>query len=97
MPLTNVYGQRPITLICLALSLIGSVSSALAPNFNVLLGTRVITGLGISGIMSVGAPVVNDMFFLHERGFKTGIWTIFNTNGAHVAVLCKYLQAGGLF
>lgn len=45
--------------------------------------------MGISGMMSVGNDVVNDMFFLHERGLKTGIWTWFLLNGAHIAVLCK--------
>ena len=57
--------------------------------------------------MSLGTPVLNDMFFLHERGEqlkelpspalnanqvpntgeKTGIYTIFVTNGAHIAVI----------
>jgi MFS family permease len=38
-------------------------------------------------MMSVGTAVVNDMFFLHERGEKTGVYTVFVTNGAHVAAL----------
>lgn len=42
--------------------------------------------------MSVGTAVVNDMFFLHERGEKTGVYTIFVTNGAHFAVLGKYFH-----
>lgn len=37
--------------------------------------------------MSVGTAVINDIFFLHERGEKTGIYVIFVTNGAHVAAL----------
>jgi len=39
--------------------------------------------------MSVGTACVNDMFFLHERGAKTGVYSIFVTNGAHVAALSK--------
>jgi MFS family permease len=89
MPLTNVYGRRPIVLICLLFATAGSIGSALSPTFKVLLGTRVINGIGISGMMAVGNAVVNDIFFLHERGMKTGIFTVFLTNGAHVAVLCK--------
>lgn len=42
--------------------------------------------------MSVGTACVSDMFFLHERGEKTGIYTIFVTNGAHIAAICKFLQ-----
>ena len=29
-----------------------------------------------------------DMFFMHERGAKSGVYTIFITNGAHIAILC---------
>ena len=89
MPFTNVYGRRPITLFCLLLTVVGGIGSAVAPNFHTLLGTRVLNGIGISALMAVGSAVVNDMFFLHERGFKTGIWTLFLTNGAHVALLSK--------
>lgn len=89
MPLTSVYGRRPVSLICLLLACLGSIGSACATTFGVLLGTRVICGVGIAGMMSIGSAVVNDIFFLHERGFKTGIWTWFLVNGAHTAVLCK--------
>ena len=40
--------------------------------------------------MSVGTACVNDLFFLHERGKATGVYTIFVTNGAHVAALSKF-------
>lgn len=43
--------------------------------------------------MSVGTACVSDMFFLHERGEKTGIYTIFVTNGAHIAAICKIFPA----
>ena len=89
LPLTNVYGRRPILLLCISLAVIGSIGSAMAPNFSTLVGVRVITGVGISSMMAVGTAVVNDMFFLHERGLKTGVYTVFLTNGAHTAVLCK--------
>src|SRR4051812_49964395 len=42
-------------------------------------------------MMSVGTSCVNDMFFLHERGEKTGVYSVFVTNGAHVAALSKFL------
>jgi hypothetical protein len=41
-------------------------------------------------MMSIGTAVVNDLFFMHERGEKTGVYTIFVTNGAHVAVLGNF-------
>jgi len=86
-PLTNFYGRRPITLLAILLTILGGVGSGASPNFNALLGTRALCGFGFGGMMSVGTACVNDMFFLHERGEKTGVYSIFVTNGAHVAAL----------
>ena len=87
-PLTNIYGRRPITLVAVLFTVIGGIGSACSPSFGPLVGTRAITGLGMGGMMSVGTPVVNDIFFFHERGEKTGVYVIFVTNGAHIAALC---------
>lgn len=69
------------------MTIVGSIGSACSPTFGPLVGTRAITGFGFGGMMSVGTAVVNDIFFLHERGEKTGVYVIFVTNGAHVAAL----------
>lgn len=88
-PLTNVYGRRPITLLCQLLAVLGNIGSASSSTYSALLGTRALNGIGFGGMMSVGTACVSDMFFLHERGEKTGIYTIFVTNGAHIAAICK--------
>ncbi|KAF7945046.1 hypothetical protein EAE96_009829 [Botrytis aclada] len=96
-PCTNVYGRRPIALLSMLTTVIGGIGSACSPTFATLVGTRAICGVGMGGMMSVGTAVVNDMFFLHERGEKTGVYSIFVTNGAHIAALIGgYIgQAGG--
>jgi Major Facilitator Superfamily len=91
-PLTNYYGRRPITLCAILLTILGGVGSGVSPGFNALVGTRALCGFGFGGMMSVGTACVNDMFFLHERGAKTGVYSIFVTNGAHVAALSKRSQ-----
>lgn len=93
-PLTNVYGRRPITLLALLLTILGGIGSGLSPHFAALVGTRALNGFGFGGLMSVGTACVNDMFFLHERGEKTGVYSIFVTNGAHVAALSEYNLIG---
>ncbi|TGO25401.1 hypothetical protein BPAE_0081g00350 [Botrytis paeoniae] len=96
-PCTNVYGRRPIALLSMLTTVIGGIGSACSPNFATLVGTRAICGVGMCGMMSVGTAVANDMFFLHERGEKTGIYSIFVINGAYIAALIGgYIcQAGG--
>ncbi|KAK0126714.1 hypothetical protein ONS95_008296 [Cadophora gregata] len=86
-PLTNYFGRRPITLLAILLTILGGIGSGASPNFSALVGTRALCGFGFGGMMSVGTACVNDMFFLHERGEKTGVYSIFVTNGAHVAAL----------
>lgn len=89
-PLSNVYGRRPITLLAIFITIMGGIGSGLSPDFSALLGTRAMAGFGFGGMMSVGTACVNDMFFLHERGEKTGVYSIFITNGAHFAALSTY-------
>lgn len=89
-PLSNHYGRRPITLLAILMTILGGIGSGASPSFEALLGTRALCGFGFGGMMSVGTGVVNDMFFLHERGRMTGVYSIFITNGAHVAALSTY-------
>ena len=88
-PLTNYYGRRPITLLAIIMTILGGIGSAESPHFKALLGTRALCGFGFGGMMSVGTACLNDMFFLHERGAATGVYSIFVTNGAHVAALSE--------
>ncbi|PQE12610.1 hypothetical protein CJF30_00002483 [Rutstroemia sp. NJR-2017a BBW] len=86
-PLTNIYGRRPITLFAIVLTIVGGIASARVSTFPALVGTRAICGIGFGGMMSVGTSCVNDMFFFHQRGEATGIYSVFVTNGAHVAAI----------
>lgn len=77
-PLT-MYGCRPVTLVAMLLTVIGCIGSAVSLTFKILLVTRAINGFRFGGMMSAGTTVVNDMFFLHERGEKTTMaWTYIN-------------------
>jgi MFS family permease len=89
-PLMHHYGRRPITLLTILMTILGGIGSASSKDFSALLGTRALCGAGFGGMMSVGTASVNDMFFLHERGEKTGVYAIFVTNGAHVAALSTF-------
>ena len=96
-PLTNVYGRRPITLLAILITILGGVGSGLSRTFAAVLGTRALCGWGFGGMMSVGTACVSDMFFLHERGEKIGVYSIFVTNGAHVAALGESTEGWELF
>ncbi|KAL1889009.1 hypothetical protein Sste5346_009189 [Sporothrix stenoceras] len=88
VPLSNVVGRRPMCLITQLVTVVTHVATARTTTFAQLVGVRAINGIGFGGMMALGTPVLNDMFFMHERGEMTGVYTIFVTNGAHIAVLC---------
>ena len=87
VPLTNVYGRRPMCLLTQVITIVSHIGSARSSTFSALLGCRALNGIGFGGLMSMGTPILNDMFFLHERGEMTGVYSIFVTNGAHFAVI----------
>ncbi|KAI1089544.1 major facilitator superfamily domain-containing protein [Rostrohypoxylon terebratum] len=91
-PLANVYGRRPIYLLSTLVGIAATVGSGAATTWAGMIIGRVFSGIGTGAGMALGAATVNDMFFLHERGTKMGIWTVFSGNGAHVgAVFGGYL------
>ena len=48
---------------------------------------RAFVGVGTSAGMGIGAAVVADMYFMHERGRYMGIFVVFVSNGAHLAAV----------
>ncbi|KAJ6451594.1 MFS general substrate transporter [Mycena sanguinolenta] len=85
VPLANTYGRRPVILFTTLLSAASSLGSGKAQTWSQLIGTRVLNGIGTSSFFTLGAGIVSDCFFLHERGRAMGIFTVFLTNSAHVA------------
>nr|KAK5448869.1 hypothetical protein LTR18_001957 [Exophiala xenobiotica] len=91
-PLANIYGRRPVYLLSTLIGIVATVGSGVSKSWATLIVGRVFSGVGVGAAMALGAASVNDMFFLHERGTKMGIYTVFLTNGAHVApVIGGYL------
>ncbi|KAI0889348.1 major facilitator superfamily domain-containing protein [Annulohypoxylon maeteangense] len=82
-PLSNIYGRRPVYMLSTIVGIVATVGSGVATSWAGLIIGRVFSGIGTGAGMALGAATVNDMFFLHERGTKMGVWTVFLNNGAH--------------
>ncbi|KAJ7781944.1 MFS general substrate transporter [Mycena maculata] len=85
VPLANTYGRRPVLLFSTLIAAASSLGSGKALTWSQLIATRVLNGLGTSSFFTLGAGMVSDTFFLHERGRAMGIFTVFLTNSAHIA------------
>lgn len=67
------HGRRPVYLASVALFAIGSLCIAAAPDFDLLLGSRAIQGIGAGGIAPVASAVIGDVFTAERRGRILGL------------------------
>jgi MFS family permease len=80
-PLGNTYGRRPVYIVSMLVSLVGNIGGSRAPTYGTLMVCRFIQGFGTDAANATGASTIADLFFLHERGAKTGLWTYPTTVG----------------
>ncbi|WP_213766203.1 multidrug effflux MFS transporter [Caballeronia sp. dw_19] len=61
-PLSDARGRKPTLLLGLALFTVGGIVSALAPGIAVLLGARLVQGIGAGAGMTIALAIVRDLF-----------------------------------
>lgn len=74
--LAQKYGKRPQFLFASAAGTLGTVICIIGShqsNYQTLLAGRMIQGLGVTGWESLSLAAVGDMFYLHERGWRTAV------------------------
>lgn len=86
-PFANVYGRRPLYLIFTIFSIVGFVVSAVSPSWGGLITGRVLSAIGCSIPLGIGAATICDLFVQGERGLPMGIFAWATTNGPHIAPL----------
>ena len=67
-PISNVYGRRPIFIFVSAIGIAAQAAAGAAQTWGGILAARAFVGIGTSAGMGIGAAVVADMYFMHERG-----------------------------
>lgn len=74
VPYSNIFGRRQASLTFAVLIILTEVWEALATSYKSLLAARVLNGLTTAISETVMVQVINDLFFLHERGTWMGIY-----------------------
>lgn len=69
------WGRKPVLLIGLVLFGVANVASGLAGSVPVMLGARLLAGVGAAMIMPVTLSVITSAFPAEERSKAIGIWT----------------------
>jgi Bcr/CflA subfamily drug resistance transporter len=80
-PLSDMYGRRPIILLCLPLFLVGTIIDWIAPGIWTFLLGRFFQALGIGCLASLGRAMINDIYVEQKKMTKAltylsfiGVW-----------------------
>ncbi|KAL8393966.1 hypothetical protein RB595_003655 [Gaeumannomyces hyphopodioides] len=95
VPLYHKFGRRPIMLVSLLFYCGGLIGCAQATSFATLMTSRVIHAFGSSVCEALPVQLVNDIFFLHERGKRLGYYTVCLCLGATGPLYAGYMLEGG--
>ena len=71
--LSDLYGRRPLFLVCLALFAAGSLVTASAHELSSVVAGRALQGLGGGGLVPVTLALVADRWPVRERGVPLGV------------------------
>ncbi|EHA46439.1 hypothetical protein MGG_12650 [Pyricularia oryzae 70-15] len=75
-PTALLYGKRPVYLGGAALLVVTCAWCALSPTFESLVLARVFQGIAVSPIECLPGSTISETFFLHEKAFRLGIYTL---------------------
>lgn len=86
-PTAILYGKRPVYLVASIMFVISAVWCALSPNFASLVVARVFMGFAVSPVECLPSATVAEIFFLHERAYRLGIYTLLLLGGKNLIPL----------
>lgn len=86
-PTAILFGKRPVYLFGAILFLLSAIWCALAKNFASLIVARIFMGLAVSPVECLPSASVAEIFFLHERAYRLGIYTLLLLGGKNLIPL----------
>ncbi|WP_299538469.1 aromatic acid/H+ symport family MFS transporter [uncultured Streptomyces sp.] len=94
-PFADLIGRRPLILISLALGTVGMFGAAMAPSVTVMGLFRLVTGIGVGGILASTTVIASEFSNARNRGLAVGIYTAGYGIGATAASLVAKTAVGG--
>jgi MFS family permease len=86
-PTAILFGKRPVYLVSAVVFIVTSIWCALSPSYASLVVARVFQGISVSPVECLPSATVAEIFFLHERAYRLGIYTLLLLGGKNLVPL----------
>lgn len=86
-PTAILFGKRPVYLFSALMFVATSIWCAQAPDYANLATARVFQGIAVSPVECLPSATIAEIFFLHERAFRIGIYTLLLLGGKNLIPL----------
>jgi MFS family permease len=86
-PTAILYGKRPIYLLGASLFILSAIWCAVSPNYPSLILARIFQGIAVSPVECLPSATIAEIFFLHERAYRVGIYTLLLLGGKNLVPL----------
>ncbi|KAL5002485.1 major facilitator superfamily domain-containing protein [Aspergillus recurvatus] len=95
-PTAILWGKRPVYLLGATLFIISAVWCALSPNYPSLIVARIFQGIAVSPVECLPSATIAEIYFLHERAYRVGIYTLLLLGGKNLIPLVSAAIIGSL-
>ncbi|WEW57468.1 hypothetical protein PRK78_002935 [Emydomyces testavorans] len=95
-PTAILWGKRPVYLAGATMFILSAVWCAASPNYASLVIARIFQGLAVSPVECLPSATIAEIFFLHERAYRVGIYTLLLLGGKNLIPLVSAAITQGL-
>jgi len=95
-PTAILFGKRPVYLLGAILLILSAVWCALSPNYASLVVARVFQGIAVSPVECLPSATIAEIYFLHERAYRVGVYTLLLLGGKNLVPLASAAVIGNL-
>jgi MFS family permease len=86
-PTAILYGKRPVYFVASLGFIVTSIWCAVSPNYISLLVARIFQGFAVSSVECLPSASIAEIYFLHEKAYRLGIYTLLLLGGKNLVPL----------
>ncbi|KAJ5692329.1 hypothetical protein N7462_001752 [Penicillium macrosclerotiorum] len=95
-PTAILFGKRPVYLMGAVLFILSGIWCALSPNYPSLVVARIFQGIAVSPVECLPSATIAEIYFLHERAYRVGVYTLLLLGGKNLVPLASAAVIGSL-